>query len=55
MDNTKEKTVYEIRMDGRTICTSSIPMCGYRREVLRQIVAAGFLYCVNGKVQRKNE
>ena len=55
VENTKEKTVYEIKLDGRTVLTSSLPMCGYSREVLRKIVAAGFRYCVNGKIQRKIE
>ena len=55
VENTKEKSVYEIKLDGRTVLTSSMPMCGYSRDVLRRIMAAGYRYCANGKIQRKIE
>ncbi len=49
------QTTYEIRKDGVNVCTSAIPLCGYTQKMLRQIVAAGYRYCVNGKIQRKIE
>lgn len=47
--------VYEIRKDGVVYATSALPLCGYSRNLLRQIVADGYRYCVNGKIQRKIE
>lgn len=49
------QAVHEIRKDGVVVVTSTIPRCGYTQKLLRQIVAAGYRYCVNGKIQRKIE
>ncbi len=53
--NNSAKTTYEIRKDGVIVCASTIPLCGYTQKMLRQIVATGYRYCVNGKIQRKIE
>lgn len=49
----KEKTVYEIRRDGETICACTIPRCGYSVSTLRGMLASGYRYYENGKIQRK--
>lgn len=46
---------YEIRRDGSTVCRSSIPRCGYPAKLLREMIAAGFRYYVDGKLQRRPE
>lgn len=46
---------YEIRRDGSTVCASSLPMCGYPAKLLREMIAAGYRYYVDGKLQRKAE
>lgn len=48
-------TSYQIRRDGVTLLNSPIPLCGYSPKKLRQIVAAGHKYYVDGKYQRKIE
>lgn len=48
-------TSYEIRRDGVTLLNSPIPLCGYSPKMLRQIVADGHKYYVDGKYQRKIE
>jgi len=48
-----EEFLYEIRREGRIMCTSPLPMCGYDRSKLREILAAGYRYYVNGKMQKK--
>ena len=50
---TKEK--YEIRRDGVTVCSSNIPRCGYGIKLLREMVAIGYRYYVDGKMQKKIE
>lgn len=50
---TKEQ--YEIRRDGETVCRSPIPMCGYGAKMLKEIIAAGYRYYIDGKLQRKVE
>lgn len=44
---------YEIRRGGETVCVSSLPMCGYDLKRLRGILADGYKYYVDGKLQRK--
>lgn len=46
---------YEIRLNGETVCVSSVPKCGYSGKLLREMVAAGYRYYVNGKMERKVE
>lgn len=46
---------YEIRRDGEVVCASSLPMCGYTPKRLREMLAAGYRYYVNGKLERKVE
>lgn len=50
-----EKHVYEVRRNGETVCVSSVPQCGESLKKLRQIVADGHQYYVDGKYQRKPE
>lgn len=50
-----ETCLYEIRREGKTVCASPLPLCGYGKPKLREIVAAGYRYYVNGKMQRKIE
>lgn len=47
------KERFEIRRDGETVCTSPLPMCGYTPKRLREILAAGYRYYIDGKLQRK--
>lgn len=49
----EEKTIYEIRRGGETVCRSNIPMLGYSAKLLRQMVADGYRYYVDGKMQRR--
>lgn len=51
----EEKTVYEIRRDGVTVCASSLPMLGYSVKRLRGLLADGYRYYAGGKLQRKIE
>lgn len=44
-----EKTIYEIRRAGETVCVSSLERCGYKPEVLRGLLSSGYGYYVNGK------
>lgn len=44
---------YEIRRDGVTVCNSCIPRCGYSASQIREMIDAGYRYCVDGKVQKK--
>ncbi len=38
--------MYEIRRGGQVICASSIPDCGYSKEILRDMQRSGMrLYC----------
>lgn len=46
---------FEIRRDGDTVCVSSVPRCGYSAKLLREMMADGYRYYVNGKLQRKVE
>lgn len=46
---------YEIRLNGETVCASSLPMCGYPMKRLREIMANGYRYYVDGKMVRKIE
>lgn len=50
-----QKERFEIRRDGETVCHSSLPMCGYRREQLKSMLNAGYRYYIDGKLQRKVE
>lgn len=46
--------VYEIRRSGQVLCSSSIPNCGYSREVLTDMAKAGtHLYCDGKKVKSR--
>lgn len=39
-------STYEIRRSGQVICSSSIPDCGYPKEVLKDMERNGmYLYC----------
>lgn len=49
----EKKTIYEIRRGGETVCHSNIPMLGYSAKLLRQMVADGYRYYVDGKMQRR--
>lgn len=51
----EEKHLYEIRRGGETICTSHVPRLGYTPKRLREMVADGYKYYVDGKLQRKIE
>lgn len=51
----EKKSVYEIRLNGETVCTSSMPRLGYTPKRLREMLAAGYKYCADGKIQRKVE
>ena len=43
---------YEIRRSGTAICSSSIPCCGYPKEILRDMERNGMhLYC-DGKREK---
>lgn len=44
---------YEIRRGGETKCASSLPYCGYPVKTLRQMMADGYQYVVDGKTVRK--
>ena len=44
---------YEIRRNGEKVCVSSLPCCGYPVRMLRDMLAAGYQYFVDGKVIRK--
>lgn len=46
---------YEIRLNGEPVCVSSVPKCGYSAKTLREMLAAGYRYYVNGKMERKVE
>ena len=50
---TKNQTRYEIRLGGETKCASSLPCCGYPVKTLRQMMADGYQYVVDGKTVRK--
>lgn len=44
---------YEIRRSGQVICRSSIPDCGYPKEILRDMERNGMhLYCDGKKVKK---
>ena len=49
----EEKTIYEIRRGGETVCHSNIPMLGYSAKLLRQMVADGYRYYADGKMKRR--
>lgn len=51
----EKKMIYEIRRGGETICQSNLPMLGYSAKLLRQMVADGNRYYVDGKLQRRVE
>lgn len=51
----KEKKVYEIRRGGETMEHSSVPMLGKTVKQLRQMVADGYRYYVDGKMKRRIE
>ena len=40
---------YEIRRAGQVICSSSIPECGYRKDILRDMERNGMHLYHNGK------
>ena len=43
---------YEIRRAGQVICSSSIPDCGYSKDILRDMERNGMhLYCEGKKVK----
>ena len=44
---------YEIRRGGVTVCRSGLERCGYSEKLLRQIIAAGYGYYVDGKRAKK--
>ena len=48
----KTETIYEIRKDGQTYCRSTVPDCGYSKETLRNMKAAGYRLYENGKLKR---
>lgn len=50
-DNNSQK--YEIRRNGETVCVSSQPQCGYPAKTVRDMMAAGYQYVVDGKAVRK--
>ncbi len=44
--------IYEIRRAGQVICSSSVPDCGYPKDILRDMERNGkHLYC-NGKREK---
>lgn len=43
---------YEIRRNGEKVCRSSIPRCGYSEKTLKDMIAAGYRYYADGKMQR---
>lgn len=46
---------YEIRRTGQVICSSSIPDCGYSKEILRDMERNGMhLYCDGKKVKSRS-
>lgn len=44
---------YEIRRNGETVCVSSMPYYGYPAKTVRDMMAAGYQYAVDGKAVRK--
>ncbi len=44
---------YEIRRGGVTVCRCCQVRCGYSEKLLRQIIAAGYGYYVDGKRAKK--
>ena len=51
----EKKMIYEIRRGGETMEHSSVPMLGKTVKQLRQMVADGYRYYVDGKLQRRIE
>lgn len=47
--------LYEIRRDGETVCRSSLPRCGYCAQRLKEMIASGYRYYIDGKLQRRLE
>lgn len=47
--------MYEIRRDGVTVCSSTMPRCGYSAKTIREMIAAGYRYYADGKMQKKVE
>lgn len=47
------KERYEIRRGGLTVCQSSLERCGYSKKLLREMIAAGYGYYVDGKRAKK--
>ena len=43
---------YEIRKDGKCYMSWTNPACGYSRETLRNMKAAGYRLFIDGKMQR---
>ena len=46
---------YEIRREGETVCRSSLPRCGYSAGGLKDMLASGYRYYIDGKIQRRLE
>ena len=47
--------IYEIRRSGQVICSSSIPDCGYPKDILRDMERNGMhLYCEGKKVKSRS-
>lgn len=53
MSKSDNNPKYEIRRNGETVCVSSLPYCGYPVKTLRQMMADGYQYDVDGKAIRK--
>lgn len=50
---TADAPIYTIRKDGAICVTSSVPGCGYRPDMLRQLREAGYeLYVNNNRAAR---
>lgn len=45
---------YEIRRSGQVLCSSTLPDCGYPKDILRDMTRAGLhLYCDGKKVKSR--
>lgn len=47
------KERYEIRRGGVTVCRSGLERCGYSEKQLREMIAVGYGYYVDGKRAKK--
>ena len=53
MAQQKNDWKYEIRLCGEAKCTSNIQFCGLSVKTIRDMMAAGYQYLVDGKVVMK--